>query len=148
MIYLDIATAVCIGLLIGTEFTVSVFINPILQRLDTGTRMKTISYFAKRLGTAMPFWYVVSFLLLVTEALLRRQADGLSLLITASVLWLAVIVLTLMFLVPINNRMMRLDANSSAETSFKEHAKWEMMHRGRVAVLTTSMVCFLLAVLR
>lgn|SRR6185437_3913787 len=146
MIYLDILTVVCIGLLIGTEFTVSVFINPILQRLDTGTRMKTISYFAKRLGTAMPFWYALSLLLLVTEALVRRRADGLSLLITASVLWVAVIVLTLMFLVPINNRMMRLDANSSAETSLKEHAKWERLHRGRVAVLMASMVCFLLAI--
>jgi len=146
MIYLDILTVVCIGLLIGTEFTVSVFINPVLQRLDTGTRMKTISYFAKRLGTAMPFWYAFSLLLLVTEALLRRHVDGGSLLITASVLWLTVIVLTLMFLVPINNRMMRLDTNSSAETSLKEHAKWEMLHRGRVAVLTASMVCFLLAI--
>lgn len=146
MIYLDILTVVCIGLLIGAEFTVSVFINPILQRLDTGTRMKTISYFAKRLGTAMPFWYALCFLLLVAEALLRRHADGLSLVLTASVLWLAVIVLTLIFLVPINNRMMQLDANSSAETSLREHAKWEMLHRGRVAVLTASMVCFLLAI--
>ena len=60
MIFLDIVTTVCIGLLIGTEFAVSVFINPVLQRLDTGTRMKTISYFAKRLGTAMPFWYALS----------------------------------------------------------------------------------------
>jgi uncharacterized membrane protein len=148
MIYLDILTVVCIGLLIGTEFTVSVFINPILQRLDTGTRMKTISYFAKRLGTAMPFWYVMSLLLLIAEAALRRNNYGESLLITAGALWLAVIVLTLTLLVPINNRMMRLDANSSSDSSLQEHRKWELLHRGRVAVLTTSMVCFLLAVLR
>jgi len=44
--------------------------------------------------------------------------------------------------------MIRLDAHSSAETSLQEHAKWEMLHRGRVAVLAASMVCFLLAVLR
>jgi len=147
MIYLDILTTVCIGLLIGTEFTVSVFINPILQRLDTGMRMKTISYFAKRLGTAMPFWYVLSLLLLLAEAALRRHNFSGSLLLTASALWFAVIVLTLLFLVPINNRMMRLDANSPSESSLREHTKWEVLHRGRVAVLTASMVCFLLAVL-
>ena len=30
---LDIVTTVCIGLLIGTEFAVAVFINPILRKL-------------------------------------------------------------------------------------------------------------------
>jgi uncharacterized membrane protein len=148
MIYLDILTAVCIGLLIGTEFTVSVFINPILRRLDTGTRMKTISYFAKRLGTAMPFWYALSLLLLLSEAILRRSSNSESLLTTASALWFAVIVLTLVFLVPINNRMMRLDANSASDSSLREHQRWDVLHRGRVAVLTASMVCFLLALLR
>jgi hypothetical protein len=59
-----------------------------------------------------------------------------------------VIILTLIFLVPINNRMMRLDANSPSESSLREHTKWELLHRGRVAVLTASMVCFLRAVLR
>ncbi len=148
MIFLDIMTAVCIGLLIGTEFAVSVFINPILKRLDTGTGLKTISFFAKRLGTAMPFWYALSFLMLIAETVLRRHSDGLSLLTTASALWLAVILLTLIFLVPINNRMMRLDARSSAEASLQQHKTWDLLHRGRVAVLAASMVCFLLAVLR
>ena len=148
MIFLDIVTTVCIGLLIGTEFAVWVFINPILQRFDTGTRLKAISLFAKRLGTAMPFWYALSFLLLLAEAISRRHTDGLSLLVTASVLWFAVIVLTLIFLVPINNRMMRLDSNSSADSSLREHRTWDVLHRGRVAALTASLVCFLLAVLR
>lgn len=148
MIFLDIITTVCIGLLIGTEFAVSVFVNPILERLDTGTRMKAISFFAKRLGTAMPFWYVLSLLLLAVEAALRRHSFGESLLIAASAVWLAVIIVTLLFLVPINNRMMRLDANSSAEDSLREHKLWDVLHRGRVAILAGSMICFLLAVLR
>ena len=148
MIFLDILTTVCIGLLIGTEFAVSVFINPILEHLDIGTRMKAISLFAKRLGTAMPFWYALSLLLLIVETILRRQADSVPLLITASALWLAVILLTLIFLVPMNNRMMRLDADSSADNSLREHKKWDLLHRGRVAVLVVSMICFLLVVLR
>jgi uncharacterized membrane protein len=148
MIFLDIVTTVCIGLLIGTEFAVSVFINPILQRLDTGTRMKAISFFAKRLGTAMPFWYALSLLLLIAEAALRRQGNSESLLITASALWLAVILLTLIFLVPINNRMMRLDSSSPTEASLQQHKTWDLLHRGRVAILAMSIIYFLLAVLR
>jgi uncharacterized membrane protein len=148
MIYLDIVTTVSVGLLIGTEFAVSVFVNPVLERLDIRARMTAISLFAKRLGTAMPFWYGLSGALLIAEAVLRRRTFGAPLLISASVLWLAVVVLTLIFLVPINNRMMRLNANSAAEDSLQEHRRWDLLHRGRVAVLTASMICFLLAVLR
>lgn len=147
MIFLDIVTTVCIGLLIGTEFAVSVFINPIQNLLETSARIKAISLFAKRLGTAMPFWYAASFLLLIAEALFRRHTGGESLLITAAALWLAVIVFSLTFLVPIANRMTRLDINSSAESSLLEYKRWDTLHRGRVGLLTASMVCFLMAVL-
>jgi uncharacterized membrane protein len=146
-IVLDIVTTVSIGLLIGTEFAVSAFVNPVLERLDTGARMKAISLFAKRFGTAMPFWYVLSVLLLIAEAVLHRRGSGEPLLISASVLWVTVIILTLIFLVPINNRMMLLDASSAAESSLQEHRRWDLLHRGRVAVLVVAMVCFLLAVI-
>ena len=146
MIFLDIVTTVCIGLLIGTEFSVSVFVNPVLQRLDIRTRMTAISFFAKRLGTAMPFWYALSLLLLAAETVLRRHTNSEFSLIIASALWLAVIVVTVLFLVPINNRMMRLDAKSAADSSLREHRRWDLLHRGRVAILATSMVCFLLAI--
>lgn len=148
MIYLDIVTTVCLGLMIGTEFAVSAFINPVLQRLDSAARMKAISMFAKRLGTAMPFWYGLSFLLLIAETVFHRGTLGEPLLISASVLWLAAIILSVIVLVPINNRMIRLDASSSAEASLREHRRWELLHRGRVMVLVASMVCFLLAVPR
>jgi len=48
MIVLDIVTAVCIGLLIGTEFAVSVFINPILRKLDDRAQAHAIRLFARR----------------------------------------------------------------------------------------------------
>lgn len=147
MIFLDVLTTTSIGLLIGTELAVSVFVNPVLDRLDTGTRMAAISYFAKRLGKSMPFWYAADALLLLVEAVIRRHDGSGLLLITAAVLWLAVIVLTILFLVPINNRMMQLNSGS-AQSSLAEHRKWDLLHRGRVVVLAVSMVCFLLAVLR
>lgn len=147
MIFLNVLTITSVGLLIGTELAVSVFVNPVLERLDTGTRMTAISYFAKRLGKAMPFWYVANALLLIAEAVIRWHDDRSSLLIAANALWLAAIVLTILFLVPINNRLMQLNSRS-AQSSLAEHRRWDLLHRGRIAVLTIALICFLLAVLR
>lgn len=59
---LDIVSTVCVGLLIGTEFAVAVFINPILRKLGVREELRAIRLFAARLGAAMPFWYGISFL--------------------------------------------------------------------------------------
>jgi hypothetical protein len=143
---LDIVTTLCIGWLIGAELAVWVFINPILRQLEQPARFAAIRLFAQRLGAAMPFWYVVSFLLLIVEAVLRRQAPGEPLLIAACAIWAAVIVHTLLFLVPINNRIARNEFAASPESFLREHKKWDMRHRLRVIALAVAMVCFLLAV--
>jgi len=144
MLLLDIVTIVCVGLLIGTEFAVSVFINPVLRKLEDSAQAQAISLFAARLGTAMPFWYVLSLLLLIVEAVMRRHERGLILLIAASVIWVAVIVATVLFLVPINNRMMRLDTSSFPEEARREHHRWNALHRLRVMALVVALICFLL----
>ena len=145
---LDIVTTVCIGLLIGTEFAVAVFINPILRKLEVREELRAIRLFAAKLGAAMPFWYSASLLLLIAEAVWRYGEKGHLLLIAASAIWVAVIVLTLLFLVPINNRLARVDPDVEAEQALTDHGQWDAMHRWRVASLTTAMVCFLIAVLR
>lgn len=144
--FLDIVTTVCIGLLIGTEFAVSVFINPILYQLDDRSQARALRLFARRLGTAMPFWYVASLLLLIVAAVVRRQQSGDALLTAASVIWVAVIIVTLAVLVPINNRMMQLGGDEFPAEARRQHRKWETLHRLRVAALATAMVCFLIAV--
>ncbi|MGA9584001.1 MAG: DUF1772 domain-containing protein [Terracidiphilus sp.] len=145
---LDIVTTVCIGLLIGTEFAVAAFINPILRKLGAREELRAIRLFAAKLGAEMPFWYSASFLLLIAEAVMRRGEPGFLLLIAAGAIWAGVIVLTLVFLVPINNRLARVDPDAAGEPALKEHGQWDAMHRWRVATLTAAMVCFLIAVLR
>jgi uncharacterized membrane protein len=142
---LDILTTGCIGLLIGTELTVAVFINPILWKLENPVQLTATRLFAKRLGTAMPFWYIASFVLLIAETIVRRHESGAALLAIASVIWAAVIVLTILFLVPINNRLAQLGSTSVAEVARQQHRKWDRMHRYRVAALGAAMFCFLLS---
>ena len=144
--FLDIVITVCIGLLIGTEFAVSVFINPILHKLDDLEQAHAIRLFARRLGAAMPFWYAGSLLLLVTGAIVRRQEPGEVLLIGAGAIWIVVIIHTLLVLVPINNRMTRLDSNAFPPQAQRDHKKWDSLHRLRVVVLVAAMVCFLVAI--
>ena len=148
MIYiLDTLTILSVGLLIGTEFAVSAFVNPILWRLDDRAQALAVKSFAKMLGTAMPFWYAGSFLLLIAEAVLRRTQAGFSLLIASFAVWAAVIVLTLLFLVPINNRIGALTDDVFSEAVKREHRRWDARHRMRVVALALAMVMFLVVVL-
>jgi hypothetical protein len=132
--------------MIGTEFAVSAFVNPVLYQLDEGKQARAIRLFAARLGTAMPFWYVLGLLLLLAEAVVLRHAPGAVLLDTAGGIWALVIVLTLVFLVPINNRMARMEGSEFPREAQREHRKWDVLHRLRVAALGTAMVCFLVAI--
>jgi uncharacterized membrane protein len=146
MPYLDTITIVCIGLMIGTEFAVSAFINPALRKLDDMVQLNVIQIFAKMLGSVMPFWYALSLVLLMIEAGFRHSETGFGLLLASAVIWVAVIVLTLLFLVPINNRLARMGPTVEAPKAFQEHARWDSLHRVRVVVLGVAMVCFLVAI--
>lgn len=147
ILYLDILTILSVGLLIGTEFAVSVFINPVLWRLDDRAQALAVKSFAKMLGRAMPFWYAGSFFLLIAEAVLRRAQGGFSLLIASCAVWAAVIVLTLLFLVPINNRIGALTDEVFSEAVKQEHRRWDARHRLRVVALALALVMFLVVVL-
>ena len=144
MKYLDVATIVCMGWLVGIEFAVSAFINPILWKLEASAQAHAVRLFADRLGKVMPFWYGAVFLLLSTEAFLRRLQVGFLLLVAAAVLWAAVILVTVLFLVPINNRLARAEIGSLSAAE-AQHRQWDVLHRGRVLALTLAMLAFLLA---
>jgi len=143
---LNIATVLCIGPLVGVEFAVSAFVNPVLWKLDSPAQAAAIRLFARRLGAAMPFWYIASLLLLVAVTLLRLHQPGVVLLGVAIGIWVAVIAYTLLSLVPINNRLARMDADAFTETARREHRKWDTLHRVRVAALAVAMVIFLIGV--
>lgn len=145
MIALDIVTTVCILSLIGTEFAVSAFINPVLHRLDDAAEAQATRLFGQRLGFAMPFWYIGSFLLLIVVTMMRRHANGEMLFVAACVLWAAVIAQSLLVLVPINNQIKQLRPGGFSAEEKQQVRKWDRLHRVRVAVLTAAAVCFLVA---
>jgi uncharacterized membrane protein len=146
MIILNIATILSIGLMIGTEFSVSAFINPALWKLDDVPREHAVRLFAAKLGRVMPFWYVGNLFLLVAETILLRNEPVAVFLALACAIWILVIVLTLLFLVPINNRLARPDSNMRLIEAHRQHRRWDAMHRVRVVALGIAFVLLLLGV--
>lgn len=140
---LNIATTLCIGLLVGAELTVSVFLNPVLWKLDFAAQAEPMRLFGRRFGTAMPVWYIASLLLLLSETVIHRHESLVVLLGVAVVIWSAAIALSLLILVPINNRMVRMDTDGWTESAQREHRKWDALHRVRVFALAIAMVFFL-----
>jgi hypothetical protein len=147
-LYLDILTIVSIGLQTGTEFAVSVFINPVLYQLDDRALAFAVKLFANKLGAAMPFWYCGNFILLMTEAIFHRSQPGVSLLIASCAVWATVILLTLIFLVPINNRIVALKDPIFSEAIRQDHKRWDARHRIRIGAIVLAMILLLMAVLK
>jgi uncharacterized membrane protein len=145
--FLGLLAIVSIGLLVGVEFAVSAFVNPTLWKLDAAARMHATRLFAALLGAIMPFWYAFCFLLLIAEGVLRSRQPGFSLLAAAAGIWVAVILVSLFLLVPINNRMAQLNADSSAGHSLLEHKRWDTRHRARVVAVIAAFVLLLVAIL-
>ncbi len=140
---LNSATILCIGLLTGAELAVSAFVNPVLWKLDPAAQAGAIRLFARRLGAAMPVWYIASLLLLVSETIVHRHESALLQLGVATVLWVSSIALSLLFLVPINNRLACMNTSEWTETAKQEHRKWDTLHRLRIVTLAIAMILLL-----
>jgi uncharacterized membrane protein len=108
--------------------------------------MNAIRMFAAKLGFVMPFWYGLGLVLLLAETFLARHQATVVPAATASGIWMLVIVLTLVYLVPINNRLARAEASEMTPVEERHHRKWDRLHRWRVAALTAAMVMFLISV--
>jgi hypothetical protein len=133
---LDLFTILCLGLMTGNELAVSLFVNPAIWQLNESAQAQALGLLARSLGKAMPIWYALSLVLLIVEAYIRRKSPHANLLYGAVVLWIAAIVYTVSMLVPINNRIGRLDLASLPAGWGLEHRRWDRLHRWRIGVLT------------
>lgn len=142
----QILAVIITGPLLGVEFGVAAFTNPILQRLPDAAYRQARGTGAKILGTAMPFWYMAAVALMIAAAVFRPGP----LLITPVVLMALVILLTLTTLVPINNRVA---AGSGGDGGGGEDpgqfyelvSRWDRLHWVRVGLVATAFVCLALA---
>ncbi len=136
---LNLLAIVSISLMIGVELCVAVFINPVLRRLPVEMQLQVIPLFAKRLGTAMPFWYAANFVILLVETYFHRGMYDFVQGVVATSIWGATILFTLFFLLPINSRLVRLDPVTMPDWQ-AQHRRWDILHYVRVALLLAAFV--------
>ncbi|NEB76965.1 DUF1772 domain-containing protein [Streptomyces sp. SID14478] len=135
---LEVVTTVIVGLMVGVEFAVPFFINPMLNSLpdDYGLLGRTDG--ARRGGAVMPFWYIGSFVLVAVWAVAARQHDGTGLVIAAGALLIVSVLMSVLLLVPINNRVKTWTTDSRPADWKQQMNRWDRWHYARVAVIVAA----------
>ncbi|SBV00664.1 Uncharacterized membrane protein [Streptomyces sp. Ncost-T6T-1] len=132
---LEIVTTVTVGLLVGVEFSVAFVINRILDALPDDSAQLGRSHGGRMLGALMPFWYIGSLALSAIWAIAGWGDGGVGLVVVAGALLLLSVIMSLLLLVPINNRGKTWTPENRPEDWKEQMNRWDRYHYARVAVL-------------
>jgi uncharacterized membrane protein len=129
----------------GNEFAVAAFVHPQLRKLGNSAHAQTAALLAAVLGKMMPLWYGLALLLILGAAYEHRPVSsgpGLFLL-SAAILWSVTIVFTITMLVPINNRIAKMDPEHPYDCWLQDRSRWDQLHQVRVALLIMAFLLLL-----
>ena len=142
---LAVITATVVGVMVGVEFAVAVFVNPILLRLPAGSALEARANGARVGGRVMPFWYSGS--LLLTAWLAAAKWGGLAggAAVAAAALLVVSVVMSITLLVPINNRSATWTADHHPADWREQQQRWDRLHYARVAIIVAGFVLTLVA---
>ncbi|AKJ15691.1 membrane protein [Streptomyces incarnatus] len=132
---LEIVTTVVVGVMVGVEFSVLFVINPILNALPEDSGQLGHAHGGRMLGAVMPVWYIGSLVLVGIWALAGRHYHGTGLVVTAGALLLLSVVMSVLLLVPINNRNKTWTPENRPEDWKEQLNRWLRWHYVRVAVI-------------
>jgi Domain of unknown function (DUF1772) len=142
---LAVVTATVVGTMVGVEFAVAVFVNPIFLRLPAGASMQARADGGRVLGRVMPFWYIASLILTVGLAVAVEGATATSAAAAAAGLLAVSVILSITLLVPINNRSVTWTADSHPADWREQQQRWDRLHYARVAIITAGFVLAVVA---
>ncbi|GGA62412.1 membrane protein [Pseudoclavibacter endophyticus] len=143
---LTIATTTVVGLMVGVELAVAVVLNRIVLRLPAGASIAARADSARMLGGVMPFWYVGSLLLTVALTAFTWGTAAATGVVLAAALLAISVVMSVVFLVPINNRSAAWTAESHPADWREQYRKWDRLHYLRVAIIVVAFVLVVAAV--
>ena len=142
---LAVIAATVVGTMVGVEFAVAVFVNPILLRLPAGSSLEARADGARVLGRVMPFWYFASLILTAALAAATRGGTAAGAAIAATALLAVSVVMSIALLVPINNRSATWTADDHPHDWREQQQRWDRLHYARVAIIVTGFVLTLVA---
>ncbi|SDP76502.1 Uncharacterized membrane protein [Streptomyces sp. cf386] len=135
---LEVFTTVVVGVMVGVEFSVAFVINPILNALPDDSSQRGRSHGGRMLGAVMPFWYIGSLILSAVWAIAGWHHDGAGLVVTAGALLVLSVVMSLLLLVPINNRGKTWTTENRPDDWKEQMNRWDRFHYVRVAVIVAA----------
>jgi uncharacterized membrane protein len=132
---LEACTIVVIGLMVGVEFSVAFVINPILNGLPDDSAQRGRAHGGRMLGAVMPFWYIGSLVLSAVWAIAGWHQPGTGLVVIAAALLIVSVIMSILLLVPINNRVKTWTVENRPEDWKEQMNRWDRYHYVRVAVI-------------
>ncbi|WP_328530641.1 DUF1772 domain-containing protein [Nocardioides sp. NBC_00368] len=132
---LEVVTTVVVGVMVGVEFSVAFVMNRILNALPEDSSQLGHAHGGRMLGAVMPVWYIGSLVLVIIWAIAGWQHDDTALVITAGALLILSVVMSVLLLVPINNRNKSWTPENRPEDWRTQLSRWERWHYLRVAVI-------------
>ncbi|MEU4729010.1 DUF1772 domain-containing protein [Streptomyces sp. NPDC023588] len=135
---LEVVTTVVVGLMVGVEFSVAFIMNRILDALPEDSGQLGHAHGGRMLGALMPFWYIGSLVLIAIWAVAGWHRDGAGLVVTAAGLLMLSVVMSILLLVPINNRNKTWTPENRPADWKEQLHRWNRYHYLRVAVIVAA----------
>jgi len=137
---IQLLAVLMLGLMCGSELNVGLVAHPTLNEQPTETHIPVRAALARLLGRVMPIWMASSTLLNLVVLLpfehLSHSAWHLA--VIAFCLQLLAVVFSLIFPVPINNRIMRWTAETLPSDWKRQEHRWDVYHLSRTLVLVAA----------
>ncbi|MFC0602014.1 DUF1772 domain-containing protein [Streptomyces palmae] len=132
---LEVVTIVVVGLMVGVEFSVAFVVNRILDALPEDSGQLGRAHGGRMLGAVMPVWYIGSLVLVGIWAVAGWHHHGNGLVVTAGALLILSVVMSVLLLVPINDRGKTWTPENRPEDWKEQMNRWDRFHYVRVAVI-------------
>ncbi|GAA0927887.1 DUF1772 domain-containing protein [Pseudonocardia zijingensis] len=131
----QVVTTVVVGVMVGVEFSVAFVMSRILDALPGDSGQLGHAHGGRMLGAVMPFWYIGSVVLAGIWAIAGWQHPGNGLVVAAGALLILSVVMSILLLVPINNRNKTWTPDNRPADWKQQLDRWNRWHYVRVAVL-------------
>ncbi|MFC7304660.1 anthrone oxygenase family protein [Streptomyces monticola] len=132
---LEVFTTVVVGVMVGVEFAVPFFLNPILNGLPGDNGLRGRVHGARLGGAMMPPWYISSLVLVVVWVIAGWGHPGTGPVIAAGALLIVSVLMSVLVLVPINNRVKTWTADNRPADWKEQMNRWDRWHYLRVTVI-------------
>lgn len=132
---LEVVTTVSVGVMVGVEFSVAFVMNRIFNALPEDSGQLGRAHGGRMLGAVMPVWYITSVVLVAVWAIVGWHNPGAGLVVTAGALLIVSVIMSILLLVPINNRGKTWTPENRPADWKEQMNRWDRFHYVRVAVI-------------